>query len=101
MTELRRLKRAWVAAVFAAAFSFTAWPISAVAQSEDPGQKSQDRAANDHSPSGENEAHHKTATAIFAGGCFWCMEAPFDAVDGVLDTTSGYTGGHVENPTYE
>jgi peptide-methionine (S)-S-oxide reductase len=42
-----------------------------------------------------------TAVAIFAGGCFWCMEAPFDAVDGVLSTTSGYTGGHVKNPTYE
>jgi peptide-methionine (S)-S-oxide reductase len=42
-----------------------------------------------------------TATAIFAGGCFWCMEPPFDAVDGVIDTTSGYTGGDVENPTYE
>lgn len=40
-------------------------------------------------------------TAIFAGGCFWCMEPPFDALDGVLSTTSGYTGGHVENPSYE
>jgi peptide-methionine (S)-S-oxide reductase len=42
-----------------------------------------------------------TATAIFAGGCFWCMEPPFDALDGVLSTTSGYTGGHVEDPRYE
>ncbi|WP_444911431.1 peptide-methionine (S)-S-oxide reductase MsrA [Microbulbifer sp. JMSA004] len=40
-------------------------------------------------------------TAIFAGGCFWCMEPPFDKVDGVLETTSGYSGGHVKNPTYE
>ncbi|MBV1932830.1 MAG: peptide-methionine (S)-S-oxide reductase MsrA [Porticoccaceae bacterium] len=40
------------------------------------------------------------AKAIFAGGCFWCMEQPFDALDGVLDTTSGYTGGHVPNPDY-
>lgn len=40
------------------------------------------------------------ATATFAGGCFWCMEGPFDAVDGVVSTVSGYTGGHVENPTY-
>ena len=38
--------------------------------------------------------------AVFAGGCFWCMEKPFDALDGVLDTTSGYTGGTVDNPTY-
>ncbi|MCO1334643.1 peptide-methionine (S)-S-oxide reductase MsrA [Microbulbifer sp. OS29] len=40
-------------------------------------------------------------TAIFAGGCFWCMEPPFDKVDGVLETTSGYSGGHVKDPTYE
>lgn len=38
--------------------------------------------------------------AIFAGGCFWCMESPFDALDGVISTTSGYTGGHKDNPTY-
>ena len=41
------------------------------------------------------------ATATFAGGCFWCMEAPFDKLDGVISTTSGYAGGHVANPTYE
>ena len=43
----------------------------------------------------------QTATAIFAGGCFWCLEKPFDQLDGVLSTTSGYTGGKVENPSYE
>jgi peptide-methionine (S)-S-oxide reductase len=41
------------------------------------------------------------ATAIFAGGCFWCMEPPFDDLDGVSDTESGYIGGNVDNPTYE
>jgi len=41
------------------------------------------------------------AVAIFAGGCFWCMEPPFDKVDGVVATTSGYTGGLKANPTYE
>ncbi len=41
------------------------------------------------------------AVAIFAGGCFWCMEPPFDALDGVLATTSGYTGGRVADPSYE
>jgi peptide-methionine (S)-S-oxide reductase len=46
-------------------------------------------------------AADETAVAIFAGGCFWCMEPPFDALDGVLSTTSGYTGGQKKNPTYE
>ena len=41
------------------------------------------------------------AVATFAGGCFWCMEPPFDKIDGVLATTSGYTGGAKQNPTYE
>ncbi len=41
------------------------------------------------------------ATATFAGGCFWCMEPPFDALGGVVSTTSGYTGGRVPSPTYE
>jgi len=40
-------------------------------------------------------------TAIFAGGCFWCMEPPFDRIDGVISTTSGFTGGHVDNPSYD
>ena len=47
-------------------------------------------------------AHAQTrAVAIFAGGCFWCMEPPFDRIDGVLATTSGYTGGTRLDPTYE
>ena len=41
------------------------------------------------------------AKATFAGGCFWCMEPPFDKLDGVVSTTSGYIGGHMANPTYE
>ena len=40
------------------------------------------------------------ATATFAGGCFWCMEPPFDKLDGVISTTSGYTGGERRHPTY-
>ncbi len=42
----------------------------------------------------------KEARAIFAGGCFWCMEPPFDELDGVISTTSGYTDGHKKAPTY-
>jgi peptide-methionine (S)-S-oxide reductase len=40
-------------------------------------------------------------TATFAGGCFWCMVRPFEVIDGVISTISGYTGGSVANPTYE
>lgn len=43
----------------------------------------------------------KIEKATFAGGCFWCMESPFDEMKGVLSTTSGYTGGNVKNPTYK
>ena len=41
------------------------------------------------------------AKATFAGGCFWCMEPPFDKLDGVIATVSGYTGGHTRSPSYE
>lgn len=52
-------------------------------------------------PATAAESKFDTARAVFAGGCFWCMEPPFDRLDGVIATTSGYTGGHVEDPTYE
>ncbi|OAZ91655.1 peptide-methionine (S)-S-oxide reductase MsrA [Halomonas sp. G11] len=41
------------------------------------------------------------AEAVFAGGCFWCMEPPYDRQPGVTATISGYTGGELENPTYD
>jgi peptide-methionine (S)-S-oxide reductase len=43
----------------------------------------------------------KAETAIFAGGCFWCVESDFDKVKGVTSTVSGYAGGTLENPTYK
>ncbi len=46
-------------------------------------------------------ATDSASTAVFAGGCFWCMEPPFDHQAGVIDTTSGYIGGELENPSYE
>ena len=53
---------------------------------------------NGLSQTGESAA---TAVATFAGGCFWCMEPPYDELDGVISTTSGYTDGETENPTYQ
>lgn len=46
-------------------------------------------------------AENRIQTATFAGGCFWCMEPAFDGLAGVISTTSGYTGGDHENPTYQ
>ena len=48
-----------------------------------------------------SDMSQNTEKAYFAGGCFWCMEPPFEALDGVLEATSGYMGGEIENPTYE
>ena len=48
-----------------------------------------------------NNSIASTSRAIFAGGCFWCMEAPFEKLDGVSEVISGYTGGSKLNPTYQ
>ena len=48
-----------------------------------------------------SDMSQNTEKAYFAGGCFWCMEPPFEVLDGVLEATSGYMGGETENPTYE
>ena len=57
-------------------------------------------AANPKAGGGQtSDARYEKAT--FAGGCFWCMEPPFDELPGVISTTSGYTGGRTKNPTYE
>ena len=42
----------------------------------------------------------ETKTAVFAGGCFWCMVQPFDSLPGIEKVISGFTGGHIENPSY-
>ena len=49
----------------------------------------------------DDESAGELALATFAGGCFWCMEGPFDKLEGVHETISGYAGGHVVNPTYQ
>jgi len=68
---------------FAAALCFFLLPLSIQAQT------------------GKSAPKTDYSKAIFAGGCFWCMEEAFDKVPGVVATTSGYSGGHTKNPTYE
>ncbi len=58
-----------------------------------PGSRAQD--------TGQSAASDQTAVAIFAGGCFWCVEADFDKVPGVLETVSGFIGGTTEDPSYK
>ncbi|MBM3262582.1 MAG: peptide-methionine (S)-S-oxide reductase MsrA [candidate division Zixibacteria bacterium] len=60
--------------------------------------QAQNKTAQTPAPSSQGTGY---AVATFAGGCFWCMEPPFDKLDGVISTTSGYIGGKVKNPTYE
>jgi len=56
---------------------------------------------NDRERKPMEKATGKMEKATFAGGCFWCMEAPFDTLPGVISVTVGYTGGTLKNPTYE
>jgi len=71
--------------------------LAAWVQAAAPGDGTQGAAAENKATDAAAEA----AVAFFAGGCFWCMEPPFDELPGVLSTTSGYTGGRVANPSYE
>lgn len=50
---------------------------------------------------GQQSESSQQMKAVFAGGCFWCMEPPFEKLEGVLDVVSGYTGGALENPSYQ
>ena len=71
-----------------AAVSLLALARPGVAQPASPAAK----------PAAPSATHAK---ATFAGGCFWCMEPPYDKLEGVVSTTSGYIAGHKKNPTYE
>ncbi len=63
-------------------------------------QYTQTQAKGDNAAKNETYDQEKMITATFAGGCFWCTEADFEKVDGVVEAISGYTGGHTDNPTY-
>ncbi len=56
---------------------------------------------NDIKGTNMSKQNKRVEKATFAGGCFWCMEHPFEKLDGVIEAISGYTGGHEANPTYE
>jgi len=58
-------------------------------------------AGEENAPKPEAGGTRHLAVATFAGGCFWCMEPPFEKLDGVEKVVAGYTGGHVANPSYE
>jgi peptide methionine sulfoxide reductase msrA/msrB len=62
------------------------------------GKDNIDKLANEIYSIGMNTKYEK---ATFAGGCFWCMEPPFEGLDGVLEVVAGYTGGHIKDPSYE
>jgi len=82
IATLQSTRRSFAAAAFAALLALVAAP--AVAQA----------------PKGMPVVPPGMAVATFAGGCFWCMEPPYDKLEGVLSTTSGYMGGTVKNPAY-
>jgi peptide-methionine (S)-S-oxide reductase len=78
------------AASFAAGIVSTVLLATTLAVAQSPPQPGAGKAADAGS----------TTVATFAGGCFWCMEPPYDAVDGVISTVSGFMGGKTPNPTY-
>lgn len=73
-------------------------------QQKDSAQQSQSQSGQEDSSkdkTGPTQKKPKIETATFGGGCFWCMEAQFEKIPGVKSVVSGFSGGHVPNPTYE
>lgn len=81
-------------------FAFSAaFALLTVGCASPPVEANQTNASNE--AIAEEDLSEGTATAVFAMGCFWCAEADFEKLDGVLSVVSGYTGGDLEDPTYE
>lgn len=91
--SLKVFSLAFVAGCLIVAVMGVAGGDSAVAEDQSSAEK--------QGPAEEQALPEGLAKATFAGGCFWCMEPPFDKLDGVISTTSGYTGGRKDNPTYK
>jgi peptide-methionine (S)-S-oxide reductase len=85
-----------LAIALAAAVVLLAFGLRGGAASPSAPAKAQGTAPAPQKPAGSG-----LAKATFAGGCFWCMEPPYDKLPGVVSTTSGYIGGHIKNPSYE
>lgn len=85
-------------AVFLGILAISAMGVRGVSAQQDQNQSKpqSDQSGDDM---GDNKAVFKHV--IFAGGCFWCMESPYEDLDGVIDVVSGYAGGNLKNPTYE
>ena len=63
--------------------------------------KDSDQKDNQNAAASPVQLSSERAEAVFAGGCFWCVEADFEKLPGVIEAVSGYAGGHVKNPTYK
>lgn len=63
--------------------------------------QSQSTSSDNAKPKVSEEILNRSKKATFGGGCFWCTEAMLEGIDGIIDVVSGYSGGHVENPTYK
>ena len=89
-------------ALFAGLMAFSVYTMarSGTETAPRPGEAVLSGPAGQSGPSGEAMPSSDTALATFAGGCFWCMEPPYDELDGVISTIAGYIGGSLPNPTY-
>lgn len=92
------LKRFLAIAILCCSLASCGWPNSALSSDLDTTDVTPVASKTEDADATVDPANK--ATAVFAGGCFWCMEGPFDKIDGVISTTSGYTGGTDPNPTY-